>query len=229
MQKFWISLLISLSVSFAAVPSAAAMSPGDALVTLDIGGGIPETMLEANGESKIGVPGPVGGAEFVYLLLARVGIGVDIDYFSSGRKASGTLFSGYDTTLSADQLAALGIFRINLVDRHSFVLYLLGGAGAARLAVHGDIKPQPGILWPDSGTSENRTLFDSASTAFTYATGAGIDYFLTPRVFVGTQTRLDVVHNAAVLQVAPDLAGITCRWKGDEAMLKVLVRFGAKF
>ena len=109
------------------------------------------------------------------------------------------------------------------------MLYVLGGAGAARLSIHGDIKPQTGILWPDSGTSESRTLFDSASTAFAYVPGGGIDYFVTPRVFVGTEARLDVIHNPGALQIAPDLAGITCRWNGDEATLKVLVRFGARF
>ena len=115
MQKVFTSFLVLLSIILMTAPSSAAIARGDQLVALDLGGGIPETTLVANGAGKIGTPGPVGGAEYVYALLAGVGIGVDIDYFSSGGKASETLFSGYDTTLSSDQLAALGILRINLL------------------------------------------------------------------------------------------------------------------
>lgn len=136
------------------------------------------------GSGSNGGPGPLLGAQYVYYLNQRLGLGADFGFFGRGGTDSPSLVLSADTSVSGGSLLLLGVLRYALLPRGPARPYVLAGLGAHRSSTQIDATPIPGFAWSDTGTAETRRLVDGSSWGLASTLRLGMDFhYLDPAFF----------------------------------------------
>jgi opacity protein-like surface antigen len=112
------------------------------------------------------------GAQYVYFLAPRLGVGLDVDYLSRAGTLSERLFPRAAASVGGDTWLMLGILRCSLADRGSARPFILLGAGGGRTSETVDVRPS---VWADTGTHETRRLIDDSAWTPAASVRLGLD------------------------------------------------------
>lgn len=177
------------------VPARAAPPERRQLVSLGLGLIEPVSKVHfrsiGGGSADNGDLGAQLGAQYVYFLSPRVGVGLDVNYFSRSGTLSTRLYPAADASVSGDTWLMLAILRCSLAERGMARPFILLGAGGGWNKTTIDVHPS---VWADTATHETRRLVDDSAW--------------TP----ATSVRLGLDIDADVL--APGLVTLEAGWTG---------------
>ena len=150
---------------------------------LDLGG-------SGKGNDMIGHGGGALGASYLYYVRNEplVGVGLDFNASKLDTDHSRDLFPGNDSNTYAHSAIVMAIARL-AYPRGKLRPYIQGGLGFDSTYIHMDSQPQSGRTWSDTGTTENRTLFDDRSTTLALGWAVGMEAYLTEHFFLGLEYR----------------------------------------
>ena len=148
---------------------------------LSIGMGVAEPLGGVNfhsiggGSASDGDLGVQFGAQYLYFLSPRLGVGVDTDYIDRTGTVSPRLLPSATSSVGGDTWLMLGILRYELADKGPRRPFVLVGAGGAWNETTVDARP---ALWTDTGTHETRRLIDDGAWVPAASVRLGMDFDL---------------------------------------------------
>lgn len=204
-------------------------------ISANLGTSIPLTDVDVTGigggKEKAGSAGLSIGGQYLYNLRKDIGIGLDINFASSGDKESSTFLTGANSTLSSKTTSVLAVGKKNFLEDKKVSPYVLVGLGFGINNLTIDAKPTTGFVWSNTGTAEERNLADSTKTTFAGALALGLDIAITEALFVGGEARYMFTSSAtyepspAIKAAYPQLSGV----EGSINRMNLTVALGYKF
>lgn len=175
--------LILLSAGAVRAPAAEvapplAASPPERRRLVSLGLGLIEPVSKVDfrsiggGSADNGDLGAQLGAQYVYFLSPRVGVGLDVDYFNRSGTLSTRLYPAADASVSGDTWVMLAILRCMLADRGRARPFILLGAGGGWNKTTVDVHPS---VWADTATHETRRLVDDSAWTPAASVRLGLD------------------------------------------------------
>lgn len=132
--------------------------------------------------------GSAGGSAYGFRFLRDEGdilsLGMDVDLLKPKEKSISNLVPNSKATRSMSSSSILGVARIGNVEG-DLRPYFLIGFGIHFTNVRLEASPSAGSAWPDTGTSERRTLMDADGRATAIKIQAGADYAVTDNFLAG--------------------------------------------
>lgn len=152
------------------------------LVSLGIGFDVPTNNIDFHsipngGQASNGDLGIQFGAQYLYYVTPRLGLGANFDYFDRDYTISPGLFPAATSSVGGDTLLMLGIARYTLVDDGWMRPFVLAGAGMGRNSTTVDVRASN---WSDTNTHETRRLVDDTVWAPAATLRAGLDFYIEP-------------------------------------------------
>jgi len=166
-MKKLLSLLILGSTScFAAVNQ----------LEFNLGRGTPLSTIQAGGSSdREGARGTDWSADFLHQAGPQVYWGIGGGHFRSDDNVSQTFVSNANSMITSKTTSVLLLSRVDLAPPSRMVPYAIAGIGWVRNTL--------------SVTSEQGTIIDDSKNTVGFATGLGMDYALSDRLFIGLEAR----------------------------------------
>ena len=154
----------------------------------ELGHGDPLSSVQANGSSdRAGSQGTVWSADILHFMGNQFYLGLGGGQFRSGDNVSQTFVPNANSTLSSTSSSILILSRQDVSVNQRFVTYLVAGIGWVKNTL--TITAVPVTNWADTGTSEQRTLWDHSRDSIAFAAGAGLDWNLTSSLYAGAEVR----------------------------------------
>jgi opacity protein-like surface antigen len=228
MKRFAIAIS---SLWITAVSAQAEYHKGNHSIQFHLGpSGYSHDVRVNNGADILRKRGAAGGLQYLYFIRnsPTLAIGPDILWsHESERGASEQL--GNSDSHGAEHLAIYQMLMKLAYPSGHVRPYVIGGMGASRASLKGDITPGAGVTWSDTGTSESRQTFDSVRVGFAGTMGIGLDWFPRKHWFLGLEARYVALSR---LEHKPTVAGerLGIRPVRDaEGLSSILLRVGYKF
>jgi len=168
MRWFWILGLLAAQVSYATTNQ----------IEFSLGRGSPESSIQvqANGSSESeGDRGHAWSADWLHQAGPQVYWGIGGGHFSSEDHTSGTFVPNTLSTLSSRSTSIFLLSRVDLAPPSKLVPYIIFGTGWDRTSI--------------SAAAGSTTLIDESHSTLGYMTGAGVDWPLNDRLFIGAEAR----------------------------------------
>jgi hypothetical protein len=132
--------------------------------------------------------GSAGGSSYGFRFLHDEGdcvsLGMDVDLLKPKEKSISNLVPNSSATRSIASSSILGVARIGPIEG-DLRPYFLIGFGIHFTNIRLEASPSAGSTWPDTGTSERRTLMDADGRAMAIKIQAGADYAVTDNFLAG--------------------------------------------
>lgn len=199
------SLMVGLLVLATAAPSRAAVSAGDADLTVVAGAALPfVTGNVGDGVTSLSRPGPMVGLQGVYQLTDRVGVGAELDY-DAYREQSYAGSNG--RIVSSHKIDAELIARRVFSPKSEFNPYVFVGAGIGQYS------------FAANSTAGNPSVSGDLLSP-TASLGVGIETVVADRLVLGLEGRFHVNGIGA-----NDPENIR-NWTEETVALRIGYRFG---
>jgi opacity protein-like surface antigen len=227
-----IACLIAVAVLWPAV-ARADIHAGDHTLAINLGTVIPLSNIDVSdaggGKAKAGAAGFNGGGQYLFSVNPTLALGADFNYSDTGKEESTSIIPGGDTEISYKSAIFMFLMRANLLTG-SVVPYFVGGAGLHSTTLNADMKPQPGFVWLNTGTTETRNILNDTGSSFAGAIGFGTDFYLNENVFLGFEGRYQYMGNSTynTTTLTALSTGVTAI-KGTISAFNLSGRLGYKF
>ena len=161
----------------------------DNQVEFYLGHGSPLSTVQASGSSdRAGSQGDVWSADIMHHVNYQFYLGLGGGQFRSSDNVSQTYLPNANSSISTRSSSIFILSHQDLpASSPNLVPYVLGGIGWVRNTL--TITAIPVAPWPDTGTSEQRTLMEDSRDSIGIAAGAGMDWTLTSALFFGGEVR----------------------------------------
>jgi len=147
-------------------------------IDFNFGRGSPLSFIQADGSSdRAGSRGTSWSADFLHATGPGTYVGLGGGEFRSNDNVSQTFVPNTNSTIRTKSSTILILTRADMPTDSRLVPYLIAGIGWARNSL--SITAMPG----------QGTLLEDSKNTFAYATGAGLDYALNDRLFMGIEAR----------------------------------------
>lgn len=172
MKRFWIAALLAAQTCGAATNQ----------IEFGLGHGSPESSIQANGSAEsIGDRGTAWWADWLHQAGPQVYWGIGGGQFRSDDHTSSTFVPASNTisTLSSRSTSILLLSRVDIAPpakpASKWVPYVMAGSGWTRTSI--------------AASTASATLIDQSHSTLGYMVGAGIDWLLTDRLYIGADAR----------------------------------------
>jgi len=148
---------------------------------------------QGGGRDKIGTLGPAGGMQALYDVNPHLALGLDLNYADLHADRTRALLPILDATMASHSLVALAAVKYTFLPNQRVIPYFLAGIGLHHSAFHFETRPVQGLVWPDTGTTESRSVAQGSSTNYAALLGAGFDIPISASVFLGAESRFQIL------------------------------------
>ena len=139
------------------------------------------------GKALNGKPGYAAGVQYLYHPSPVFGFGVEVDAATRSKRDSNILISNGKTTVSGQTVLAMLVMRLVALP-HAFIHpYLLLGGGYHLTTLKMESKPLPGYSWADTGTMEQRSLYNSRAGGAAAMGRVGLEVPLGDTLFLAAE------------------------------------------
>jgi opacity protein-like surface antigen len=177
-------------------------APARDMLSIDVGLDAPLTGVSIPGSggdtTSNGDVGPLVGVEYLHSLTPLLSVGADFEYMYRSPTATPNLLPGAISNVSGNTEMLLAVAKLALTDRGYARPYLLAGLGVDNTSTLIDATPRPGFAWPDTGTSESRTLVDGSSWGLASTLRFGIDFNVYDPVVFSVEAGWTALDNGRV-------------------------------
>jgi len=135
--------------------------------------------------------GGVIGGQFLYFFMDNpcLAVGFDISHSGFSDHTSALLIANRLTQSSADNTTGVVVLRASFPKGH-FRPYIQGGLGVHHTRLKLDAIPIHLTTWSDTGTSEDRLLYDDGHIGPALEGAIGMHIYFTERFFVGAELKV---------------------------------------
>ena len=154
----------------------------------NLGYGTPLSSVQAGGSSeKQGAKGDAWSADFLHQAGPNVYFGLGGGQFRSHDHVSETFASNALSTITSKTTTIFFLTRTDLGPPARMVPYLIAGIGWVKNTL--SVTATPSTTWSNTGTSEQRTFLNDSLDTVGYASGIGLDYPISDRLYFGIEAR----------------------------------------
>lgn len=155
--------------------------------------------------------GSVIGGQFLYYVTDSpcLALGFDISHSRFDSHTSVQLVPNLLTNSSADNTTGLLVARL-VYPKGRLRPYIQGGIGAHHTSLTLEGEPMNPSVWSDTGTSEERALYDNGHLGAAFEGAIGLHIYLTERFFIGAEYKvIDLLGKEFTPTPAGQLEGLT--------------------
>jgi len=113
-----------------------------------------------------------------------IAVGMDVDLLKPGDKSTDKLVTNASASIGIDSASMLGVVKIGPTDGKMRPNLLLG-LGMHLTSIRVEAVPQTGFVWPDTLTTEKRTLVSTGGRGVAIKIQGGADYALNDNLLGG--------------------------------------------
>jgi len=142
-------------------------------------------------EAQYADGGGLIGGQFLYFFndSPSLAAGVDISHAGFGDHNTFGLLANQYTSSSADSTMGAAVLRLSY-PKGPFRPYVQGGLGAHHTSLELKSTPVTGFAWSDTGTMEQRDLYDDGHLGLALEGAIGMHIYFTERFFVGAELKI---------------------------------------
>lgn len=226
-------IILALPLIALSTLAFADLQKGSHLLSLYGGAGFTSSQFEygvTGGEEPVADGGGSWGAQWVYVVkdTPSIGLGLDASISDLSEHRTLDLVRGSDSTSSMRSAVLLAIARLTFPTGRARP-YIFAGIGAHRTRASISAKPYGTNTWSDTSTTESRVLLDETKSSLALGFGVGIDFYVTQRLFLGTEFRAVALGHRRYDQTAQAASvGLDLQKNGLDTQA-LLFRLGLQF
>jgi hypothetical protein len=135
-------------------------------VSIDVGSLTSPTQLSGlNGQDPLSSAGIFYALRYLRDVAPHLAVGIQGEALMPGDRTSQVLLTNDNTTTHFQAFDAMGMARVQFGSGR-LKPYVMGGVGAYSSYLNIISRPKPGIVWPDTGVNDTRTLVASNGGGF---------------------------------------------------------------
>jgi len=181
-------------------------------------------------KAKVASPGSDVGLQFLHQIPSAPSLsaGVDLNYAKLSWEENQRVFPNVLNRSRFESTTLMAVLKWSKPEG-TFRPFLFGTVGVHSTSFFLEIKPEEGMVWSDTSTSEPRDIVDGRGSSLAAGFGGGVDVYLSPRIFFGVELRATYLANANYGVTGFGESKDFTDAKGDLSFANLLLCVGTRF